>query len=529
MSNKNPANLRPNSNIDHNSSAIDASTFFDGSSAKSVLLRQLAVMRSWHDDKSLCDSYCEHFCSEDARNYNENEDRDSNIEHPLYKAFWARIKSAIDALSSSVWFDRVSIIDVDGPTITLRAAARPTLSEDQKEIIQDAAKTAFGDFVKIVVYEDDKIALLLAASQNKRVSETEDYKTYTEALKCQLRQQVDETIFCSWFSSMQLEKLEHETATLSVPVKFIRNWLQSHYSDEITKALEAVFPEIQRFNLVIRQVRDKFISDFSKLDRKILQAVNDGTADWESLVNLRPELFKSQHRNRTYDLSHVLLRDRIPQNVVDPKLKRLQRRVDFIAERVQENCLELIEITGRIKWFDPAKGYGFIVPDNGLPDVLLHVTSLRSSGHKRALEQAHVHCQAVNRRFGLEVFRILSIDESSALHPSDLPSTSGATTAPESHWERVTVKWFNRVRGFGFLARGTHHPDIYVDIKVLRRSGLVELRPGDVLEMRWGHGRKGVCATELRPFSAEQHQPQRPRQQPDDTVAIARSSNSLND
>jgi CspA family cold shock protein len=82
---------------------------------------------------------------------------------------------------------------------------------------------------------------------------------------------------------------------------------------------------------------------------------------------------------------------------------------------------EIIEVRGRIKWFDMAKGFGFVVPDNGLADVLLHVTVLRRDGFQSAPEGAQVVCQAQNRSRGLQVFRVVSMDESTAVHPAQLP------------------------------------------------------------------------------------------------------------
>ena len=67
------------------------------------------------------------------------------------------------------------------------------------------------------------------------------------------------------------------------------------------------------------------------------------------------------------------------------------------AESLDTAGLEVFEIAGTIKWFDASKGYGFIVPDNGLPDVLLHVTCLRAGGHHTAYEGARVHCQVLRR------------------------------------------------------------------------------------------------------------------------------------
>ncbi|MDX2159253.1 MAG: cold shock domain-containing protein, partial [Hyphomicrobiaceae bacterium] len=107
--------------------------------------------------------------------------------------------------------------------------------------------------------------------------------------------------------------------------------------------------------------------------------------------------------------------------------------------------VEVFEIAGSIKWFDASKGYGFIVPDNGLPDVLLHVTCLRAGGYQTAYEGARVHAQVLRRPKGMQAFRIISMDESTAIHPSQLPQRTHVVVQPESGWERAMVKWFNRV------------------------------------------------------------------------------------
>jgi CspA family cold shock protein len=169
------------------------------------------------------------------------------------------------------------------------------------------------------------------------------------------------------------------------------------------------------------------------------------------------------------------------------------------GDYVEDKPVGLVEVAGAIKWFDVAKGYGFIVPDNGGHDILLHVSVLRRDGYQAAFEGARVVVEAVERPKGMQVFRILSMDESTAIHPAQMPpARTHVQVVPTGGFERTTVKWFNRLRGFGFVSRGDGTPDIFVHMETLRRFGIMDLKPGQILLVRFGNGPKGLMAAELR-------------------------------
>lgn len=182
----------------------------------------------------------------------------------------------------------------------------------------------------------------------------------------------------------------------------------------------------------------------------------------------------------------------------DASLKRSSgAQEDFASGEVP---VGLIEVRGTIKWFDVAKGYGFIIPDDGGADVLLHVTCLRRDGYQTAQEGSRIVVEAVPRQRGYQVFRILQMDESTAVHPSQMPpARTHVQVTPTSGFERVIVKWFNRLRGFGFVTRGDGTEDIFIHMETLRRYGLTELRPGQSVLVRFGPGPKGLMAAEVRP------------------------------
>nr|WP_245257552.1 cold-shock protein [Methylocapsa acidiphila] len=178
-------------------------------------------------------------------------------------------------------------------------------------------------------------------------------------------------------------------------------------------------------------------------------------------------------------------------------------RLDFAAFSSRVEALELVEISGQVKWFDGGKGYGFIVPDDGGPDVLLHATVLRKDGFETAQEGMRIVCEAVRRAKGLQALKIISLEASRVPAPTEwrAPRTH-AQVSSAGGFEIVVVKWFNRTRGFGFLTRGEGTQDIFIHMETLRHYGIGELQPGESLLARFGDGPKGLMAAEVRLLNA---------------------------
>lgn len=155
-------------------------------------------------------------------------------------------------------------------------------------------------------------------------------------------------------------------------------------------------------------------------------------------------------------------------------------------------------VRGTVKWFDPGKGFGFVVAEEGGPDILLHSNVLRNFGQSSVADGAGIEIQTQETSRGVQAVEILSI----------APPDTGVTQLEEGdsilieddeslELEPARVKWFDKSKGFGFANAFGRHEDIFIHVEVLRRSGLADLQPGEAVCLRVMDGKRGRMATRV--------------------------------
>ena len=167
----------------------------------------------------------------------------------------------------------------------------------------------------------------------------------------------------------------------------------------------------------------------------------------------------------------------------------------------------LVRVTGTMKWFDATRGFGFLVSDQVKGDVLVHFSVLKEHDRRSLPEGAVIECLVAQQERGLQARKVLSIDLSRAVVPDFARSTASADRVDPSSlleqagdFELVRVKWFNRLKGYGFLVRETgESQDIFVHMETVRRGGLTDLSPDQPLRARIASGKKGPLAVEIAP------------------------------
>nr|WP_203595314.1 cold shock domain-containing protein [Salipiger sp. PrR002] len=160
---------------------------------------------------------------------------------------------------------------------------------------------------------------------------------------------------------------------------------------------------------------------------------------------------------------------------------------------------ETRRVLGRVKWFDPVKGFGFVLADEGGPDILLHANVLRNFGQSSVADAARIEVGVQRTDRGIQATEVFRIEPPEA--PSGAPLADFEEIDPEiikaAPLEPARVKWFDKAKGFGFANVFGRDQDVFIHIEVLRRSGLADLQPGEALAIRVIEGKRGQMATEV--------------------------------
>ncbi len=164
-----------------------------------------------------------------------------------------------------------------------------------------------------------------------------------------------------------------------------------------------------------------------------------------------------------------------------------------------EDKVGLRRVVGHVKWFDPVKGFGFVVADGGGPDILLHANVLRNFGQGSVADGAGIEISVQETARGVQALEVFQITPPKQEQPAPGAEFDGNIVVDDSHvaLEPARVKWFDKAKGFGFANVFGDEDDIFIHVEVLRRSGFADLQPGEAIGLKVVEGKRGQMASSV--------------------------------
>ncbi len=160
-------------------------------------------------------------------------------------------------------------------------------------------------------------------------------------------------------------------------------------------------------------------------------------------------------------------------------------------------------LRGQVKWFDPTKGFGFVVAESGGPDILLHANVLRNFGQSSVADGAGIEIEVQETERGMQATEVLAIDPpEGAVDAADDAEMVPVDLSDAGPMEPARVKWFDKAKGFGFANVFGNPEDVFIHVEVLRRSGLADLQPGEAICLRSSDGQRGRMAVLVTSWDA---------------------------
>jgi len=163
----------------------------------------------------------------------------------------------------------------------------------------------------------------------------------------------------------------------------------------------------------------------------------------------------------------------------------------------EEGALRVVN--GRVKWFDASKGFGFIFGEEADGDILLHANVLRNFGQGSVADNARIIVRVQKTARGSQATEVIEIapPEDDERAPIEDLGESDMAAIAALPLEAARVKWFDKVKGFGFANVFGRPEDVFIHIEVLRRSGFADLGPGEAIGLRVIEGKRGRMAAQV--------------------------------